>query len=62
MMAEVHDETGANSNAHELILNLGARWDLSERYTVLISVGRDLSDTLYATSTVLAYLGLQTHI
>jgi hypothetical protein len=34
----------------------------SDRYTVLISVGRDLSDTLYPPSTLLAYQGLQTHI
>ncbi len=59
VMAELHDETATDSGRHEMILNFGARRDLSERYTVLISVGRDLSDTLFPKSNLLGYLGLQ---
>jgi hypothetical protein len=61
VMAELHDETASGSGRHEVILNFGARRDLSEHYTVLISAGRDLSDTLFPKGNLLGYLGLQLH-
>jgi len=42
-----------------LILNFGARLDLSENYTLLLSAGRDLHNTLSQTNTLLSYVGLQ---
>jgi hypothetical protein len=61
VMAELHDEKAVNSSRQELIANLGARWDLSEDYTLLISAGRDLRNTLSEKNNFLSYLGLQLH-
>jgi hypothetical protein len=61
IMAELHDEKAVNSSRAELIANLGARWDLSDRYTILASAGRDLHNTLAEKNTFLSYLGLQLH-
>jgi hypothetical protein len=59
VIAELHDENDVHSADHELIVNFGARWDLSDRYTVLLSAGRDLTHTLGPRNTLLTYLGLQ---
>jgi hypothetical protein len=59
VMAEMHDEKAVNSSQEELIANLGARCDLSEHYTLLVSAGRDLRNTLTERNTFLSYLGLQ---
>ena len=61
VMAELHDEKDVNSSQEELIANLGARWDLSDTYTLLASAGRDLRNTLTEKNTFLSYLGLQLH-
>jgi hypothetical protein len=62
VMAELHDETRTTTSGHEVILNFGARRDLSEHFTVLMAVGRDLTDTLGPKNNLLAYLGLQTRL
>jgi hypothetical protein len=59
VIAELHDENDVHSPDHELIANFGARWDLSDRYTILLSAGRDLTNTLGARNTLLTYFGLQ---
>ena len=59
VMAELHDEKTVNSSQEELIADLGARWDLSENATLLVSAGRDLRNTLTEKNTFLSYLGLQ---
>jgi len=59
LMAELHDESVMHQSQDELILNFGARLDLSERYTLLLSAGRDLHNTLSQTDTFLSYVGLQ---
>ena len=61
LMAELHDEAAVHASQDELILNLGARLDLSEHYTLLLSTGRDLHNTLTPTNTFLSYVGLQMH-
>jgi hypothetical protein len=61
VMAELHDEIAVHESQNELILNFGARLDLSERYTLLLSAGRDLHNTMGATNTFLSYAGLQMH-
>jgi len=62
LIAEMHDEIQTNSPRSELIANLGARWDLSERYTLLLSAGRDLRNRLAPTNSLLTYVGLQTRL
>ena len=59
LIAELHDESALNKPQDELILNFGTRWDISKQYTLLLSAGRDLHNTLCITNTSLAYLGLQ---
>jgi hypothetical protein len=59
LMAELHDEVAVHQSQGELILNFGARLDLSENYTLLLSAGRDLHNTLSQTNTLLSYAGLQ---
>jgi hypothetical protein len=59
LLAELHDEAAVHQSQDELILNFGARWDFSEHYTLLMSAGRDLHNTLSETNTLLTYLGLQ---
>jgi hypothetical protein len=58
VIAELHVET-ADESRREVIANFGSRWDFSERYTLLISAGRDVSNTLGPASTLITYLGVQ---
>ncbi|MCU1247821.1 MAG: hypothetical protein JWQ49_850, partial [Edaphobacter sp.] len=55
------EEIAVHQSQEELILNFGARYDFSPRYTLLLSAGRDLHNTLGATNTLLSYVGLQLH-
>lgn len=61
LMAELHDELAVHQPQSELIFNVGARMDLSERYTLLLSAGRDLHNNSGQTNTFLSYVGLQMH-
>ncbi|MDB5806718.1 MAG: hypothetical protein JWN73_4040 [Betaproteobacteria bacterium] len=61
LIAEVHEEAAVHQSQEELILNFGARYDFSPRYTLLLSTGRDLHNTLASTNTLLSYIGLQVH-
>ena len=65
LIAELHNETtlhsAQNGGQSERIINVGARWNLSERYTVMLSAGRDWHSTIDAPTTLLTYLGLQLH-
>jgi hypothetical protein len=62
VIAELHEEAALHGSQDELIMNYGARWDLSERYTLLLSAGRDLHNTLGEKNTLLGYVGLQLHL
>jgi len=62
LLAELHEEGSPGFTRNESILNAGARWDLSERYTVLAAVGRDLHNGFGAQNTLLTYLGIQLHL
>lgn len=59
LLAELHEEEAVQSTQDELILNFGSRWDFSEKYTLLLSAGRDLRNTLGTPNSLLTYLGLQ---
>ena len=60
--AELHDEADLGFHHDELIFNVGAKYDWSERYSLLVSAGRDLHNGLDATSTLLTYLALQVRL
>lgn len=59
LIAELHDEIAVHQPQDERILNFGTRWDFSGQYTLLMSAGRDLHNTLSKTNTLMTYLGLQ---
>ncbi|HEY4373482.1 MAG TPA: hypothetical protein VGN52_16235 [Burkholderiales bacterium] len=61
LIAEIHDERATHTSADELLLNFGARYDFSPRYTLLLSAGRDLHNSLGSRNTLLSYVGLQIH-
>jgi hypothetical protein len=58
-IAELHEEVAVHQSQDELILNVGSRWEFSDRCTLLLSACRDPHNTLGNTSTLLSYLGLQ---
>ena len=62
VLAELHAEGSTNFARNESVMNFGLRWDLSERYTLLTSAGRDLHNGLGASNTLLTYLGIQLHL
>lgn len=59
ILGEVHDETADGTDAHELILNVGARGRLSEHLTLLLSLGGDIDNTIGPRNRWISYLGLQ---
>jgi hypothetical protein len=59
LIAELHEEAAVHQSQDELILNFGTRWDFSKQYTLLLSAGRDMHNTLGTTNTLLTYIGLQ---
>jgi hypothetical protein len=62
VVGELHDEADVHSSRSELTLNFGARWQLSDRYTLLVSAGSDLHNSLEEQSSLLTYLGLQVNL
>jgi hypothetical protein len=60
-IAELRVEANTGITQAELIANVGCRWDLSKRYTLLISAGRDLQNHLGPANTFFSYLGVQFH-
>jgi hypothetical protein len=59
LIAELYDEAVVHQAQDERILNFGTRWDFSKQYTLLLSAGHDLHNTLGKPNTMLTYLGLQ---
>ena len=59
LMLELHDESAMHQSQSELLLNVGARYDLSEDNTLLMAIGHDMHNTLSTPSSVMTYLGLQ---
>jgi hypothetical protein len=56
---EVHVQTSEDFDRTEVILNAGTRIDLSEHLTLMLALGRDLSDTLQPKVQLLSYVGFQ---
>lgn len=62
VLAELHAERDVHSGRNELTANVGARWDWSERCTLLVAIGSDLHNSLGERDTLLTYLGVQLHL
>lgn len=60
-IGELHDE-GVDGDGHAMVFNVGARATLSERITLLASLGTDIDNTSGPRDRVLSYLGLQLHL
>jgi hypothetical protein len=60
--AEVHVDTGPDSRQAEWVTAVGTRIDTSKNATLLLSIGRDIRNTLSARTTLLVYAGLQVRI
>ena len=62
LAAELHAESDAHFHGVALVANFGGRVDLSEKCSLLASVGRELSHGGEPCATFIAYLGLQTRL
>ena len=62
LLGEYHDESSADWRRNEGTINFGMRIDVSPRYTLLASAGRDLSNTGSEVQTLIAYCGVQFHL
>jgi hypothetical protein len=62
VVAELHWEADARIHATALTANVGVRVDLSEKCTLLASIGRELHNGHEPRATLIAYLGLQTRL
>ena len=62
LVAELHDESALGLGGDELVVNFGARWDWSDRLTLLLSAGSDLHNGLGEKNSALTYVGLQVHL
>jgi hypothetical protein len=49
-------------SGNELTLNCGTRWELSKRFTLLVSAGTDLHNDLDQKASLISYIGLQTNL
>ena len=56
---EVHVETDAGVSRSEAIVNLATRIDLTATTTLLLLIGRDLSNDFAPKATFMSYVGLQ---
>jgi hypothetical protein len=62
LAAELHWETDGRYRHAVLTTKVGVRVDLSEKCTLLASVGRELSNPHEPRATFIVYLGLQTRL
>jgi hypothetical protein len=58
-MAELHAEASESFDRSAVAANLGARFAVGERGTLLVSVGRDLHNNLDEKASIFGYLGWQ---
>ncbi len=57
--AEIHVSTSENVAHDETVLNLGTRYELNAHFTLLLSAGRDVANTLGPKASLLTYAGMQ---
>jgi hypothetical protein len=61
LLGEIHGESKRDFSENQIVFNLGGRYDLNKRYTLLFSSGRSLHHASRVQPTLLAYVGLQFH-
>jgi hypothetical protein len=59
LIGEIHGTSLDHFRKDDLILNVGARYQISEGHTLLLSAGRSLYDESTARVTFLSYVGIQ---
>lgn len=59
LLGEISGITGQDFENDELVFNIGARWELSETNTLLISAGRSFRDSASREPEFLLYTGIQ---
>ena len=62
IIGELHGERDVDSGRNELTLNFGTRWELSKRFTLLVSAGTDLHNDIGDKVSSISYIGLQTNL
>jgi Putative MetA-pathway of phenol degradation len=62
IMFEVHTERADGTHHAETLVNLGTHLEINPHVTLLLSLGRDISNTLTPFSQFFCYAGLQIHI
>ena len=62
VIGELHAERDAHSSRNQLTLDFGTRWELSKRYTLLVSIGTDLHNGLDDKASLISYVGIQTNL
>jgi hypothetical protein len=58
LLGEVHGTADEDFRRNDVLFNAGARWELSERFTLLFAAGRSFRDSGDAPN-LLVYAGLQ---
>jgi len=59
LVAEIHFNASNELHRAEAIVNAATRIDLSERYTLMLLIGRDLNNHLTPVSSLMSYVGIQ---
>ena len=61
LLAELHGESRRDLSENEIVFNIGGRYSLNHRYTLLFSSGRSFRSGSSGQPTWIAYTGLQFH-
>jgi hypothetical protein len=61
LVGEVHGESKRNLTDNEVVFNIGGRYEINKRYTLLFSSGRTLGAASSDRPTLVSYAGLQFH-
>jgi hypothetical protein len=59
LLGEIHGTALDHFQEDDLVLNVGARYQIAEHYALLLSVGRSIHDDNTARATFLSYTGIQ---
>ncbi|MGZ3692733.1 MAG: hypothetical protein ACXWQO_00565 [Bdellovibrionota bacterium] len=62
VLGEFHGESNSDFSDHEMLVNIGAELELSEKFELLGSVGKTFRDFSGEPHRYLAYAGLQMHL
>ncbi|HET7537794.1 MAG TPA: hypothetical protein VFJ90_15150, partial [Candidatus Didemnitutus sp.] len=62
LMAEIHGDCSSHFHGNALALNFGTRIQVSARYSLLLSMGREISNAGGEKATFFGYVGWQTRL